>query len=136
MGARVLVVDDERMMQRLFTAILEEFGYTAHCVAQAADAEAALRTSAYCGMILDYQLPGEDGVTFMLRVADVVPVPPTIIVTGHNITPLQQRSLPAYVRTIMAKPIELQALAAATRAYFGPPEGQAEHETGGLLTIS
>ena len=124
MEPRVLIVDDEPSMQRLFQAVLRECGYLADCVATTAEAEAALMRTRYCGMLLDYQLPGEDGLSFVRRWAAPVPLPPTVIITGQDIIPLrdQHGDHPA-IKAIVPKPCELQTLFHLTQHYFDPMLG-------------
>jgi len=131
MGATVLVVDDEPSMQRLFRAIMHECGYAVTCVGTTREAEAALAAQRYVGMLLDYQLPGEDGVAFVTRAAPLMPLPPTLIVTGHDPWPLQQRALPSCVQAILAKPVDMQAIFALAEKHFdrsrsthGPTDAQ------------
>ena len=119
MSQHVLVVDDEISMQRLLRAQLHEFDFTVVCVGTTSAAEAALRQDAYCGMVLDYQLPGEDGLAFLQRVDGNIWVPPTLIVTGHDILPLQARSLPICIKGVLAKPFEFQTLGRLTTSAFG-----------------
>jgi DNA-binding response OmpR family regulator len=119
MTQHVLVVDDEISMQRLLRAQLHEFDFTVMCVGTTSAAEAALRQEAYCGMLLDYQLPGEDGLAFLQRVDGGLRLPPTLIVTGHDLLPLQARSLPACVKGLLAKPFEFQTLGQVTMNAFG-----------------
>lgn len=119
MEFRVLVVDDEPSMQRLFRALLQEFGYAVDCVGTTAAAEAALTATTYCGMVLDYHLPREDGVRFLHRYAGDPPLPPTFLITGQDITPLQHTVHHPAVKAILAKPVELQTIWTLALRYFG-----------------
>lgn len=121
MPSLVLVVDDEPIMQRLFRAMLAEAGYAVTCVGTTREAEAALAMDAYSGILLDYQLPGEDGLTFVCRVAPLRPLPPILVVTGQDLWPLQQRALPPCVKGILPKPLDLQTLFTLAEQHFGPP---------------
>jgi DNA-binding response OmpR family regulator len=121
MRERVLVVDDEPSMRRLFRAMLDEAGYAVDCVGTTHEAESALTTQDYGGILLDYQLPGEDGLAFVCRVAPVRPLPPILVVTGQDLWPLQQRALPPCVKVILPKPLDLQTLFTMASQHFGPP---------------
>jgi DNA-binding response OmpR family regulator len=119
MELRVLVVDDEPSMQRLFRAIMREVGYSVDCVGTTAEAEAALAQTTYGGMLLDYQLPGEDGVRFLRRYCGAAALPPTFIITGHDIAPLERTVDHPAVKAILAKPVEFETISTLTRQYFG-----------------
>ncbi|HYF66237.1 MAG TPA: response regulator [Herpetosiphonaceae bacterium] len=119
MNGIVLVVDAETSLQKLFRAMLQEPGYRVDCVGTTA-AIVALLAQRYDGVLLDYQLPGEDGLSFALRAAPALNLPPVLIVTGQDLWPLRQRVLPACVNAILAKPLELQTLAALAGQRFAP----------------
>jgi CheY-like chemotaxis protein len=124
MESRVLVVDDEPWLQRIFQALLRDVGYTVDCVGTTAEAEVALARTPYCGMLLDYQLPGEDGLSFLRRYAADPPLPPTLIITGHDLAPLQQAADHPAVKAILAKPVERATLGTLARQYFDQRAGE------------
>lgn len=121
MTRNVLVVDDEISMQRLLRAQLHKFDFTVVCVGTTSAAEAALRQETYCGMLLDYQLPGENGLSFLQRVESGLRLPPTVLVTGHDVVPLRQRTLPGCIQGLLAKPFEFLALGHLTTTAFSQP---------------
>jgi DNA-binding NtrC family response regulator len=126
MELRVLVVDDEPSMQRLFRAIMRELGYGVKCVGTTAEAETALAQTTYGGMLLDYQLPGEDGVRFLQRMGGAAVLPPTFIITGHDIAPLERTVDHPAVKAILAKPVEFAMISTLVHQYFG--QGTDRHD--------
>jgi two-component system phosphate regulon response regulator PhoB len=64
---RVLVVDDEREMQRVLLAILNAAGYAASVAASAEEAFDRLRDVPVDLVILDWNLPGMSGLDFCKR---------------------------------------------------------------------
>lgn len=58
----VLVVDDSADYRRILTRILESGGYRARAVASAEEARLLLKTEPPAAALLDWNLPGDDGV--------------------------------------------------------------------------
>ncbi len=65
---RILVVDDDRETQRIFTALLDAAGYATSVVSSAEDAFDRLRDMAVELVVLDWMLPGMTGLDFCKRV--------------------------------------------------------------------
>jgi len=63
----ILIVDDDRDIRTLVTALLADNGYAAHAVEDGRAMARALKTSHYDLVILDLMLPGEDGLSLCRR---------------------------------------------------------------------
>jgi response regulator RpfG family c-di-GMP phosphodiesterase len=62
---RVLIVDDDELILKALSRILEASGFEPRCYLAPEDALAAIETDAPVVIISDYMMPGMDGVTFL-----------------------------------------------------------------------
>src|SRR5579884_3695266 len=88
-SARVLLVDDEAYMRKVVRTML--LGLGVRCVLEAEDGPSGLamiRAHAPDVVILDWEMPGLNGTSFvrMVRSPDTFPFPdvPIIMLTGHG----------------------------------------------------
>ena len=81
--AHILVVDDESDIRQMVLLCLSQV----HCrVSLASSAEEAYRlieTNEFDAIITDVMMPGEDGITFLGNVHQLLPAVPVIIMTGY-----------------------------------------------------
>ncbi|MBI5711172.1 MAG: sigma-54-dependent Fis family transcriptional regulator [Candidatus Eisenbacteria bacterium] len=92
----VLIVDDHDQQRRLLCGMLEDEGWT---VAEAPSADRAfglIEERRFDAVVLDVNMPGTDGLTAMLRIAEMDPELRVVIVTGE---PLIQKARDYVVRT-------------------------------------
>lgn len=62
---RVLVIDDDECLLDVVKDMLESKGYEVDCVETAKQAVESLKTSNYAYILVDYRMPGNDGIWFM-----------------------------------------------------------------------
>jgi CheY-like chemotaxis protein len=135
---RVLIADDNAPMRLLIRTALHALGCQA--VLEASDGLAALefaRTSGPDLALIDYVMPGMDGIEFTKAIRDTTSSPnpflPIILLTGHANAESVRRARDSGVTEILAKPFTTKGLfdriAAVvdrprpfvrTRSYFGP----------------
>ncbi|HEX6734438.1 MAG TPA: PocR ligand-binding domain-containing protein [Azonexus sp.] len=129
-GLRLLIVDDQPMSRDVLAGICRRFGWQASAVASGAAALAELRRSMaegrdYDMMLLDWRMPGLDGIT-MLREAYAAPdIALPLVVLMAATFELEQAAaasddLP--LEGVLAKPVTPESLFdAVQRAYTGGP---------------
>jgi len=107
---RVLVVDDDADIRLNITDILNDLGYE---TAMAGDGEAALQCVRACRfevVVLDYKMPGMDGVTLCREIKKLQPSIATIMVTAYAGSDGAKRALDAGARNVLRKPVDLDDL--------------------------
>src|SRR5512143_2381248 len=81
-GERVLLVDDDELILKALSRILEEAGYQARCHQQPEAALAAIEAEAPAVVISDYTMPGMNGVAFLKAVRARYPEAVRILCTA------------------------------------------------------
>jgi two-component system cell cycle response regulator DivK len=116
-GELILIVEDNEKNRKLARMVLQKVGYR---TAEAETGEAALqiaRTDPPALILMDYQLPGIDGIeTFRrMRTDAAIPRMPIVAVTASAMPEDQARMREAGFDGFETKPINVQALLATVR---------------------
>lgn len=116
--ARILVVDDEPDFHLLFRYFLTKAGHQVDCVTTAEDAMEALRTQRWDLVLLDYVLPGGNGleVLHQRRADPAMAVVPVIVVTGHGDPNTAVASIEAGADDYLEKPVQPVVMLARVNA--------------------
>ena len=112
-GFDVLVVDDNDDAQEMFACALEAEGATVHAAASTGDAYELLRARCPGVVISDLAMPGDDGYAFLPCARQICGALPAILVSGYRRAYDIQRALDAGFDCDLAKPVEINELAAA-----------------------
>lgn len=106
----VLVVDDDEAVRHSLKFILELEGYAVRLYADGADllGDGALPTNG-C-LVVDYWMPGLDGVQLVGRLRDRAVDLPAILITGRSTNDLRRRAKAAGFHRVVDKPFEDGAL--------------------------
>src|SRR5919204_1902969 len=116
MGIRVLLVEDESAIADFVVRGLREEGFA---VERAADGEAgwhALRQGGWDVVLLDWWLPGPDGLTLLRRLRQVDRATPVLFLTARDAVPDRVRGLDAGADDYLCKPFAFEELLARVRA--------------------
>jgi two-component system, sensor histidine kinase and response regulator len=134
-GLRVLVLDDDKTMRRLFETTLTKWGM---CAASSGDIEAArtqLRDAAACGkpfqvVLIDYVLPRSDSVAFAAELGEKPEYgePARIMVSAFDAVGRQEAALEAGCAAYLLKPI------APSDLYNALQEIEQERKTSGVVS--
>jgi two-component system response regulator HydG len=112
MSSRILIVDDDRVFRLSTAALLRAEGYR---VDEAADAEAALvrlRQQSFQLMLLDYRMPGLDGVRFVEAMRLWGERVPVLMISGFGTIDTAVHALHNGADDYLQKPFEPDALLA------------------------
>ncbi|MFP5223211.1 MAG: PAS domain S-box protein [Acidobacteriota bacterium] len=125
---RVLVVEDERVNQRMLVRALERRGHAVTLAGDGLEALDALRAGSFDLVLMDIQMPRMNGLeaTRAIRrgvAGDDARAVPIVSLTAHAMSGDKDRSLDAGVDIHMTKPVELSELdrVLARVAQAGPP---------------
>jgi len=107
---RVLVVDDEQLVARVLTRVLESAGYEVHTCFDGASALDCIRDASFDVVLSDVSMPGLDGVDLLRAVRGTDLDLPVVLITG---TPSMDSALGAVeygALRYLQKPVETAVL--------------------------
>jgi DNA-binding response OmpR family regulator len=123
MGIRILVVEDEAPIADFVTRGLREEGFT---VEHAADGDAgwqALNAGGWDVVLLDWWLPGTDGLALLRRLRQSDRFTPVLFLTARDGISDRVRGLDAGADDYLCKPFAFEELLARVRALARRREG-------------
>ncbi len=133
--ARVLLVEDSPINQKVALRMLERLGYRADVACDGAEAVAVVRRIAYDVVLMDVQMPVLDGLaaTREIRASPLSgPQPCIIAMTAEALSGDEARCRAAGMNDYVSKPVTLSVLGAAIRrgllARIAAPPAPAEPE--------
>jgi signal transduction histidine kinase/DNA-binding response OmpR family regulator len=125
--ARVLLVEDSPVNQRVALRMLDVLGYRADVAGDGAEAVRAARRRPYDVILMDLQMPVLDGIgaTREIRAGEPAGPPPWIIaMTAEALSGDEARCRAAGMNDYVAKPVQLAALRAAMERAVRAREGR------------
>jgi len=105
----LLIVDDDETIQRLLAIAAQDLGW---CPAVAGSGEEAmdLLGPAISAVVLDHDLPGINGLDTLVRIRQLFPSLPVIMLTGLNDAESAVQAIRAGAADYLTKPFELKRL--------------------------
>ena len=119
---RVLVVDDDADTCRNLADILDDAGYRADTVHDGPAALALIRERPYRVTVLDYRMPGMDGLTVCREIHKLRSGTVSIIVTAYAGQTSVEEFLNAGASCVLAKPVDVGLLLETLSRLCGTPE--------------
>ncbi|GIV06109.1 MAG: hypothetical protein KatS3mg016_1684 [Fimbriimonadales bacterium] len=113
---RVLLVEDERLLDRVVSDALRTLGLACEVARSEAEAVERLQQQRYNLMILDLRLQGGSGVKVLEQARLLYNDLPVILVTAYAITNEVQAALALGVDALLYKPFDIDTLLATVRA--------------------
>ena len=122
-GPAVLVVEDNEANQLLARAVLELEGFEVHIAGSAPEALETLRDVRPNLILMDIQLPGQDGLslTRQLKADAATSAIPIVALTAHAMTGDRELAINAGCAGYIAKPIDTRTFAFDVRRYLAAP---------------
>ena len=112
-----LVVDDNPAAAAISGALLESSGWTVEHARDGFEAIVRFRARNYSAVVLDYRLPGMDGVEVLSWIRrNVANDPEVVVVSSDPMTVLQDRFRGLGVKAILNKPLSAIDLCQVLRA--------------------
>ena len=118
---RVLVVDDEPMLQAVVEAYLTSDGHWVVTASSGALALPLLKAGQFDLVITDKAMPDMNGEQLAVAIQALNPALPVILMTGFGDLMKAQDKMPLHIKAILSKPITEKTLRAALLTVFPPP---------------
>ncbi len=116
MGIRVLVVEDEPEIADFIVRGLREEGFTVERAADGESALHALQTESWDVVLLDWWLPGPDGLTVLRQYRQAGGTAPVLFLTARDAVSDRVRGLDGGADDYLCKPFSFEELLARVRA--------------------
>ncbi|MBD5805458.1 Transcriptional regulatory protein ZraR [Azoarcus sp. Aa7] len=110
MGRAILVIEDEAVLGKNIRIYLERSGYDVRVAGSAEDGLALLDVFKPDAVILDFNLPGLNGLEALTRVRAFDSGIPVIMITGHGTVELAVEAMKSGARDFLTKPVALGKL--------------------------
>lgn len=111
---RILVVDDDTSILRVFRSILEKAGYTVETAETGKEALRQLSRAKFDLCLVDVKLPDMDGTELLLELAET-PETVKIIVTGFSSEKVGIKAADYGADDFLVKPVRAEELVAVVR---------------------
>ena len=121
---RVLVVEDERTLQKQLADALAGAGYAVDCAADGARADFLGRTEQYDAVVMDLGLPKVDGLTVVRGWREAGLSTPVLVLTARGSWHEKVRGIDGGADDYMAKPFQIEEVLARLRALIRRASGQ------------
>lgn len=122
MGVRILVVEDEAEIADFLVRGLREEGFTVEHAADGHEGWGRLSGGAWDVVLLDWWLPGLDGLTLLERFRTAGGTTPVLFLTARDAVPDRVRGLDAGADDYLCKPFAFVELLARVRALVRRPD--------------
>jgi two-component system cell cycle response regulator DivK len=124
--ATILIVEDNPDSMKLFRAVLAARGHDVVSLAGGEGLLDAVRQAAPALILLDIQLPGEDGFQLLGRLqASGMALPPIAALTAHAMAGDRERALVAGFDAYLTKPIDVVAFGPTVEGLLRSPHRSA-----------
>ena len=111
---RILVVDDDTSILRVFKSILEKEGYTVETAETGKDALKKIKKVKFSVCLVDVKLPDMDGTELLLKIPND-PKTIKIIVTGFSTDEVGKKAADYGADDFLVKPVKTEELIVAVR---------------------
>jgi len=120
--AKILIVEDNPDNMKLFHAVLTIRGHQVVGLPGGDQLLETMQAEAPALVLLDIQLPGEDGYQLLakLRAALGEALPPVVALTAHAMSGDEDRALAAGFTGYLTKPIDVGNFASTVEAFIPP----------------
>ena len=116
MSAAILIIEDELTLAKNIATYLKRGGYEASVASTGEDGLAQIDTLRPEAVLLDYALPGINGLDVLKRIKEIDPRIPVILMTGHGSELVAVEAMKAGRFDYLIKPVVLSELKLAPRA--------------------
>ncbi|HEY6471192.1 MAG TPA: response regulator transcription factor [Candidatus Dormibacteraeota bacterium] len=118
---RLLVAEDDAKLRDVLTRGLTLAGYTVDAFADGVDAQTSLVSNAYDVAVVDWRMPGRDGIDVVAELRARGVSVPVLMLTARDTPPDRIRGLDAGCDDYLVKPFDFDELLARLRALLRRP---------------
>ena len=115
---RILIVEDEKRLSSFLRRALREDGYAVDLCHDGVDGSHLALTENYDAILLDLQLPGQDGMSILREIRKKKMKTPVIVLTARDTVKDRVLGLDEGADDYLVKPFSLDELRARVRAIF------------------
>ncbi len=124
---KILVVDDEPDSRQIFRDMLSDLGYDVYDEPDGASALLTIRDKGMIDLIItDYQMPDMNGLEFIQRVRQFLPLVPIIMITAYGSVETYIRSQCLSVFEYINKPVKKRELDLIVKAALNAADNDRE----------
>jgi two-component system nitrogen regulation response regulator NtrX len=113
--SKILVVDDEKGIQRALKGVLEDEGYLVETVASGEECLKTLEEETFSCILLDIWLPGIDGIETFKRIKEHYPDTVVLMISGHGTIETAVRATKLGAFDFIEKPLQLEKTVQSVR---------------------
>jgi two-component system sensor histidine kinase/response regulator len=137
-GLRALVVDDNNSAREILSELLRGLGLAVSAVASGEAALAALDQAdsdhPFGVVMLDWKMPGMDGIETARRIGLRERAPPMVMVTAYGLEDARAKAESSGLNAFLVKPVSQSSLLDTLVDLFAPQEGQSRAGVAGADT--
>ncbi len=119
MAKHILVIEDESVLAKNIAIYLERSGFEVHLAASAEEGFSAMEETRPDAIVLDFNLPGLDGMTALARIRETDSGIPVVMMTGHGNVEMAVQAMRAGAHDFLTKPVALSKLRLVLEKAFG-----------------
>ncbi len=110
MSHAILVIDDEAVLGKNILIYLERYGYEVHLAQSAEEGLATLESVRPDAVLLDFNLPGMNGLAALARIREFDPSIRVLMLTGHGNVEMAVEAMKSGAFDFLTKPVALSKL--------------------------
>lgn len=118
--SKVLVVDDDRSQCEIVAKLLTDRGYEVDTACDGNEALGMMGRKRYALALLDYQMPGMNGVEVYQQARELQPGLRGVFLTAYTTIDTVFPAISAGVERVLAKPVDARELLPLVEELIGP----------------
>lgn len=124
MFQRILIVDDEPLIQSILAEEFEDAGYEVSKASSGSEAFQTLTQNKVDLIVSDVKMPGMSGIDLLLKIQSHLPQPPPMVLVSAFSETTAQEAYHEGAQGVFAKPIDYEALSKTVRKRLLPMREQ------------